>query len=130
MNDLLVLLAFFGYICIKVFIFFGQNGGPCGPFCCVNVLFNCWPSWPPHGPHLGSIFEGFRLHLGSILENNLAFLGQLFQARRPHTYPKLLDGSLCRSPSACRTRGGGNAACRAKDSLIRRYNITINLQTC
>ena len=68
--------------------FFGQKWGICGmlpPFLFRWRFFpTFWPSWPPPGPHLGSILAGFRLHFGSILENILAFLGQLFQARRPH----------------------------------------------
>ena len=101
--------------------FSAKNGGSVAcsrPFCCDGVFS---PLFGPPGhlmdPSWGPFWQVFGFILAQFWRTSWPFLGS-FSKPGAHTNPKLLDGSLCRRPSACRTRGGGNAACRAKDICV------------
>ena len=103
--------------------FWAKNGGSVAcsrPFCFYGVFF---PLFGPPGHLLGPIWGPFWQVFGFILaqfwRTSWPFLGS-FSKPGAHTNPKLLDGSLCRRPFACRAHGGGNAACRAKDKKLNK----------
>ena len=78
-----------------------------------------YPLFGPPGhilaPMWGPFWKVFGFTLAQFWKSPWPFLGILSKPGA-HADSKLLDGPLCRRPSACRTRGGGNAACRAKDT--------------
>ena len=83
----------------------------------VGIAFIILLSPDSEVPIWGSFWQVFGFMLAPFWRISWPFLGSFFKPGA-HTNPKFLNGSLCRRPSACRTRGGGNAACRAKDIYI------------
>ena len=98
--------------------FSAKNGGSvaCSRPFCFDGVFSPLFGPPGHllGPIWGPFWQVFAFILAQFWRASWPFLGS-FSKPGAHTNPKLLGESLCRRPSACRTHGGGNAACRAKD---------------